>query len=278
MYKIIGADGREYGPASAEEVRRWITERRADAHTRAQAAGSAEWKPLGEFPEFADALRPPASAPPVLGAVDPEALAAEILARDYTVEIARCIGRGWQLVKANFWLLVGASFVAGLIAGGGGLPWIGPVIGLILGGPMMGGLFALYLKRIRGQPATFGDAFAGFSLFVPLMLAQIVSGLLTGLGLLLCVLPGIYLGVSWVFVLPLVMDKRLEFWPAMELSRKVVSRHWWQMFGLLILCGLVTLAGLLACCVGIIVTGAVAEAALMFAYEDIFGTRPATTA
>ncbi len=278
MYKIIGADGREYGPVSAEEVRRWIAERRADAHTRAQAVGSPEWKPLSEFPEFADALRPPPGAPPVLGTVDPEALAAEILARDYTVEIGRCVGRGWQLIKGNFWLLVGASFVAGLIAGGGGLPWVGPLIGLILGGPMMGGLFALYLKRIRGQPATFGDAFVGFSVFLPLMLAQIVSGLLTGLGLLLCILPGIYLGVSWVFTLPLVMDKRLDFWPAMELSRKVVTRHWWQMFGLLILCGLVTLAGLLACCVGIIVTGAIAEAALMYAYEDIFGAHPAPSA
>jgi hypothetical protein len=275
MYKIIGADGREYGPVSADELRRWIAERRADAHTRAQAAGSTEWKPLSEFPEFADALRAPAAPPPLLGAVDPEALAAEILARDYTVEMGLCIGRGWQLVKANFWLLVGASFVAGLIAGGGALPWVGPLIGLILGGPMMGGLFALYLKRIRGQPASFGDAFAGFSLFVPLMLAHIVSGLLTGLGVLLCVLPGIYLGVSWVFALPLVIDKRLDFWPAMELSRKVVTRHWWQMFGLLILCGLVTLAGLLACCVGVIVTAAVAEAALMYAYEDIFGARPA---
>jgi hypothetical protein len=281
MYKIIGADGREYGPVSADEVRRWIAEGRANAHTRAQAAGSAEWKPLSEFPEFADALgaaHAGAAVPAVLGAVDPEALAAEILARGYTVEIGRCIGRGWELVKANFWLLVGASFVAGLIAGGGGLPWIGPLVGLILGGPMMGGLFALILKRIRGQPATFGDAFAGFSLFLPLMLAQVVSGLLTGLGLLLCILPGIYLCVSWIFVLPLVIDKKLDFWPAMELSRKVVTKHWWAMFGLLLLCGLVAIAGLLACCVGIIVTTAVAEAAIMYAYEDIFGARPAATA
>ena len=182
------------------------------------------------------------AAPPVVGAVDPEALAAQILARGYTVEIGRCIGRGWELVKSNFWLLVGVSLVGGLIASGGGIPYIGPIIGLVVGGPMLGGVYVLYLKKIRGQPATFGDAFIGFSVaFVPLMLAKIVSMLLTGLGFVLCILPGIYLAVSWMFTLPLVIDKKIDFWPAMELSRKVVTKHWWLMFGFLIVCALVTM-------------------------------------
>ena len=38
----------------------------------------------------------------------------------------------------------------------------------------------------------------------------------------------------------LVIDKKLEFWPAMELSRKVITHHWWTIFGLLLVCGLVT--------------------------------------
>ena len=276
MYKITGADGHEYGPVTAEQLRQWIREGRANAQTRAQSEGSTEWKTLGEFSEFADALGSAgavSSVPPVVGAVDPEALATQILARDYTIDIGRCISRGWELVKKDFWLLVGASFVGGLIAGGCGIPWLGIVIAMIIGGPMMGGLYALYLKKIRGQPAAFGDMFIGFSTaFVPLMLARIVSLFLTGLGFVLCILPGIYLGVAWVFVLPLVIDKKLEFWPAMELSRKVVSKHWWLMFRFLIVCVLVVLAGVIACCVGVIVTAAIAQAALMYAYEDIFGT------
>ena len=277
MYKIIGADGREYGPVAADQLRQWIREGRANAQTKVQPEGSAAWSTLGEVPEFADTLRAVGatpSVPPVLGAVDPEALAAQILARDYTIDIGRCIGRGWELVKKDFWLLVGASFIGGLIAGGFGLPWVGAIIALFVGGPMMGGVYALYLKRIRGQPAMFGDAFLGFSVaFVPLMLARMVSVFLTGLGFLLCALPGIYLTVSWVFVLPLVIDKKLDFWPAMELSRRVVTKHWWLMLGFLIVCGLVVLAGLLACCVGVFVTMAIAQAALMYAYEDIFGAQ-----
>src|SRR6185503_12388104 len=34
---------------------------------------------------------------------------------------------------------------------------------------------------------------------------------------------------------PLVIDKRLEFWTAMELSRKVVTRVWFEVFGLMLL-------------------------------------------
>jgi hypothetical protein len=66
MYKIIGADGREYGPISAEQLRDWIAEGRATAETRAQAEGSAQWKPLTEYLEFAAILSravPPRPAP-----------------------------------------------------------------------------------------------------------------------------------------------------------------------------------------------------------------------
>src|SRR2546425_1488313 len=57
MYKIIGGDQKEYGPVSADEVRRWIAEGRLNRQSRVQPEGSAEWQPLGGFPEFAEALR-----------------------------------------------------------------------------------------------------------------------------------------------------------------------------------------------------------------------------
>jgi len=70
MYKIIGADGREYGPASADQVKQWITEGRANAQTRAQAEGGADWRTIADFPDFHAALglsggAPPLASPPV---------------------------------------------------------------------------------------------------------------------------------------------------------------------------------------------------------------------
>lgn len=57
MYHIIGADQREYGPVSPDQVRDWIAAHRADQDTKIRAAGAIEWKRLGELPEFSDALR-----------------------------------------------------------------------------------------------------------------------------------------------------------------------------------------------------------------------------
>jgi hypothetical protein len=65
MYRIIGADGREYGPVEREQLRQWIAEGRANGETMAVAEGTSERKPLRTFPEFAScfpAARPPAAA------------------------------------------------------------------------------------------------------------------------------------------------------------------------------------------------------------------------
>ena len=63
MYKIIGADGKEYGPIPAEQLRQWIAEGRVNAQTRILAEGATEWRTLSDFPELAAAIP---SAPPTL--------------------------------------------------------------------------------------------------------------------------------------------------------------------------------------------------------------------
>jgi hypothetical protein len=67
MFKILGADQKEYGPVTTDVLRQWITQGRANASTQVQAAGTAEWKPLSAFPEFADALAFGLKPPPLSG-------------------------------------------------------------------------------------------------------------------------------------------------------------------------------------------------------------------
>lgn len=68
MYKMIGSDGQQYGPASAEQMRAWLRENRVNAQTLIQPDGAADWKPVSAFPEFAGDLKsasPLAVPPPV---------------------------------------------------------------------------------------------------------------------------------------------------------------------------------------------------------------------
>jgi len=60
-YKIIGADGKEYGPITADQLRQWVAEGRLTAQSQIQADGG-EWKPLGAFPELATGVVAPAVA------------------------------------------------------------------------------------------------------------------------------------------------------------------------------------------------------------------------
>jgi hypothetical protein len=287
MYKIIGADGNEYGPVSIDQVRRWIAEGRADARTKVRMEGG-EWKPLQASAEFTADLATKGAAstlPPKVATTAEERIAADVIARDYRIYIGDCFSRGWQLVKKNFWLTGGATAVMLLLfLALASIPLIGMIAMLALAFPLWGGLDWMFLRLLRGQPADMNDAFAGFSLaFVPLMLVSIVISLLTCLGFVLCILPGIYLFVAWwLFTSLLILDKKLDFWPAMELSRKVVHKHWWQVFGLVIVMTLASLAGMLALFIGLLFTTPIVIAASVYAYEDIFGDRetfvPAATA
>lgn len=78
MYYIQGADQKEYGPVSADQLRQWISENRLNRFSPARADGESLWKTLGDFPEFAEVLvgaapaasEAPASAPTALSAAN----------------------------------------------------------------------------------------------------------------------------------------------------------------------------------------------------------------
>jgi hypothetical protein len=317
MYKIIGGDRKEYGPVTADQINAWILEGRANGQTLVQIEGSAEWKALSSFPEFTAVLATKFPGPPLVESADPGAIAGAVLTRDIELNIGSCLSRGWTLFLNNLGLFLGASLLLLLIKFAlAFVPIIGSLAFFIIFGALYGGFFLVFLKRVRGEPAGIGEIFAGFGPdFVQFMLAGIVIAVLTFIGWLLCVLPGIYLAVAWKFSLALVADKRLEFWGAMETSRRVITRYWFHIFGMLIIAYLplilfmcysilhtisvmvpffmngggapnfhaimkmaISLAPLsLAQQVIALFTLPFATASLMYAYEDLFGTRPAQT-
>src|SRR5258705_7718312 len=68
MYKIRGADGKEYGPVTIEQLRQWVVEGRANSQTYVQGPESTEWKPLSAYPELAALVPPSAGTLPAGGA------------------------------------------------------------------------------------------------------------------------------------------------------------------------------------------------------------------
>ena len=311
MYRIIGGDGNEYGPVTAEQMRQWITENRVNGNTRVQG-GDGVWKTLREFPEFVEVLPipPVANVPPVQGLpVDFDG--------DYRLDIGGCLGSGWRVMRSQF----GLAFGVGLVFVGiqvalallGAIPFIGTIFSIgawVIGGALLGGLQFFYLRMVRGESPELGNLFDGFRrAFGQLFLGQLVPGLLTfipvlpgmvvlliglipvfvgkgdvpplaalapGLLLILLGFPvTLYLQTCWMFTLPLILDQGLDFWTAMGRSRRQVGRHWWLCFGLTVVIALVNLLGLLCCFVGALVTFPLSFLALMQGYEAVIHGREA---
>lgn len=267
MYKIIGADGKEYGPATADQVRQWIREGRVNRSTRVWNEAAGAWKALREVPDLA------AIAEESLATHDPWPVSASGLpARRFSeprLRVGHCFSRAFALVFENFPLTVGVTLVVTILTWAiAGIPFAGLFFSYVL----WGGLDWMFLRLIRGEPAGFEDAFIGFSdLFVPLMLFSAVSQSLVLLGSFFCIVPGIFLAVLWLVVTPLlIVDRRLDFWPAMRLAGRVVLAQWWRMLGLCILCVLLLLAGAALCGVGLLIALPVTTAATVYAYEELF--------
>jgi prepilin-type processing-associated H-X9-DG protein len=113
MFKLLGADKKEYGPVSADQIRAWMAQGRANSQTQLQAVGSTDWKPLAEYPEFATALQPAGgSAAPPLPAAGTQSAAAQPKNSGLAVTslVLGCLG----LLSCGITSLVG--LVLGIIA------------------------------------------------------------------------------------------------------------------------------------------------------------------
>jgi len=294
-YTIIGGDQKPYSSVTADDIRRWIADSRLNEQSLAKEENDTEWRPLSAFPEFADMFAAPAATAP--SPAPAKAASPDWQERDYDLDIGGCIGRGWELVKNNFWPVVGVNALVMLIT-----VVINQIIGLftqpviktmvvqhqfsargifivlmvtIISAPIyaifMAGLFKYFLKMIRGENAQIGDAFSGFGPSIgQLILLGLVMNSLVMIGCVLCLIPGVYLSVAWYFAIPLVIDRRMNFWEAMESSRKLVTKHWFLVFAFLLVIGLLAAAGVIACCIGIFVTMPIFFASIMYAYETIF--------
>lgn len=149
---------------------------------------------------------------------------------------------------------------------------------IVISAPLTAGYFLFHLETLRDKPR-IESLFEGFrSCWVQSVLGSLVSTLLIGVGLLLLILPGIYLAICYAFTLPLIIDRKMNFWEAMELSRKTVHAQWFAALALVLISGVVMIAGLVLCCVGALGTMPLGYLILMQGYRQLFAAVPASAA
>ncbi len=197
-----------------------------------------------------------------------------LLQQEYTVKIGKYITRGWEMFNHNIGRFIGFLFLVFLLnAGLGFIPRIGEIASLVLMAPLNAGFVLFTLKIAQGQNTTFSDFFRGFKYFKPVLLANLLITIFTVIGITFLVIPGIYLAVAYTFTIPLLVEKKIKFWEAMEASRKIITKKWFSMFFFILILGLLNLGGLLLMGFGLLLTVPLSGCAVIAAYEDIVGFR-----
>ncbi len=174
------------------------------------------------------------------------------------------LSEGWELFKQDWLMHVVVMLILSAASG---------VSGGILYGPLLCGYYYMIFKKLQDPTSSIelGDIGKGFDVFVNALVAWLLVGVFTGVGSIACLVGAIVVTALLVFVYPLIMNRRMDFWPAIETSFEKTKDDWlgWSVFILLI--GLVNLAGVIVCGVGILVTGPVTFIAMALAYRDNFG-------
>ena len=212
-----------------------------------------------------------------------------------------CYTQALELVKGDYWLLLGVS-VVGILVGG--------AVPIVLIGPMMCGVYLCFLEKYRGREFDFALLFKGFDYFAPgviaalimtgvamlamipvfaVMFAGIVASVVAAeaegaqsavpaiasagtmvVSSLLTVVLIMAVNVFFFFTFQLIVDRGLSGTEAITTSARAVARNFAGVLGLTLIGLALGLVGVLACYVGTFFILPISFAAMTIAYRKLF--------
>jgi len=168
-------------------------------------------------------------------------------------------------VIAPYQLIVLAATGQGPLASGThenvGLSYLLLLLEVILISPLVSALHIHAVAVIgRGDQPRLGDvALCALKVLPVVVAAVIVSAFLTALGFIALIVPGVLLTLGWAVVAQVAAIEHEGWMPSLQRSRELTRGHYWHIFWLLLVTGL--LAGGLKLAVAVIPLGSSSGAA-----------------
>ena len=144
--------------------------------------------------------------------------------------------------------------------------------------PMIMGIVMMGIKRSVDAPISASMVFNNFSKMLPLFVTIILMYIMMMIGFLLLVIPGIYLMIAYYMAMPLVVEKGMSPWQAMETSRKAITHRWFSVFGLFIVMVIIITISAIPLGLGMIWTLPMLMIAYGILYRNMFGVEASTVA
>ena len=199
------------------------------------------------------------------------------------MELGAYVSKAWDLMKENLLLLIVTYLIAAILAGI-------PRVGLIIGGPLWFGFFRIAQKRYKGEPAEIGQIFDGFKDFskglvtmllmaavilcviIPVVIAFIILSFIpvcgAVLGFLIYIAALLAIGAALYFVLPIAALSDVAPVDAIKKGVKFMMANIGPMILLSLVTGLIAMAGVIACGIGVWFTAPMAILIVVIAYNE----------
>jgi hypothetical protein len=133
-----------------------------------------------------------------------------------------------QVTSTSFWAAASASLLAAVFA-------------LLLYQVLTGAITRAVAAEVAGEDPSVEQSYRfGFARLGPVLLVSVLVGLAVLGGLILLVIPGIYIGVRLAVSIQALVVEGRRGTEAMRRSWALVGGHWWHAFGTLIVAALLT--------------------------------------
>lgn len=301
QYTVVAANGQEYGPCDLATLQQWIREGRIVASTPIRKNGaiavSAEFLPETAS-EFRSAAPPPVPPPPPApaaatpplppmprtpltpgggagggGWVPPTSSGGAAGAggprqqapAPTEFRVWGIIGQAWELVRPH---MVPLGVMCALPILPGFIPIIGGIASAVLIGPAFIATYRAILGMIDGEAPRVDMLFKIDDRFGQGLLAYLTIAVLSTIGFVLCIVPGVILTVMWSLTFVRLADTSTEdFWAAMKRSAELTKGYRLKIWLMFLSFIPLMLLGMLAFCVGIFVTMAVSYTSFALVYR-----------
>jgi hypothetical protein len=141
--------------------------------------------------------------------------------------------------------------------------------GIFLAPPLYSGFYLVANKISLKQQVVYPDFFKGFNFYIPVFSIWLIGQILTALGLVLFIVPGIYLAVAYSFSVLMAIFGGFDFWTALEESRKLITVRWMKFFLFTLVIIVINVLALLTFGLGLLVSIPVTYYATYIVFEDL---------
>ena len=147
---------------------------------------------------------------------------------------------------------------------------LGTIIVLIIGFAIQSAYSSSLLDIADGQPVTIGSFFKPRNLGA-VIVAGVIIAVLTGIGYVLCIIPGLIVAFLTMFTVYALLDRNLSPIDAIKASIDITRANLGNAILAWVLSALVVSAGVAVCYVGVIVAAPVASLFLVYSYRKLSG-------